>query len=52
LYGLIFGVQKSSPAKPALLKALASVLITDAIWYMRWSSKAADMVIGDAKDVA
>lgn len=52
LYGLMFGVQKSSPARPALLNARASVLTIAAILLIRSSSKAADMRIGFANDVA
>jgi hypothetical protein len=52
LKGLILGVQKSSPARPPLLYARASVLMVLATLKIKSSSKAADMVIGFANDVA
>jgi len=48
----MLGVQKSKPARPALLKALASVLTTVAIFSTSSSSKAADIVMGLANEVA
>lgn len=50
--GLIFGVQKSRPARPSLLNALASVLTTDATSRIKSSSKAAPIKMGSGKDVA
>ena len=49
---LMFGVQKSSPARPALLNARPSVLTTVATAWMRGSSKAAPIRMGWGKDVA
>ncbi len=48
----MLGVQKSSPARFALLKARASVLTTVATLSTKSSSKAAASVIGFANDVA
>jgi len=47
----MLGVQKSSPARPALLKARASLETTVATRRTRSSSKAADRRMGLAKDV-
>ena len=52
LYGLIFGVQKSRPARFTLLNARASVLTTVATAWMSASSKAAPIVMGCGKEVA
>jgi hypothetical protein len=49
---LILGVQKSNPALPWLLKARASVLTTVATFSISSSSKAADIRMGMANDVA
>ena len=49
---LMFGVQKSSPARPTLLNARASVLTTVATAWMRGSSNAALIRMGWGKDVA
>jgi hypothetical protein len=47
----MLGVQKSRPARPALLNARASVEMTDATRRTRSSSKAAERRMGLAKDV-
>jgi hypothetical protein len=48
----MFGVKKSKPVRPALLKARASVEMSVAIWSTRSSSNAAEVKIGWGKEVA